>query len=60
MIYSDRAQQERLFSAFAGPMITGILGPRRVGKSTLIEHYFSLHTDATVVRLNMDKMNQHC
>ena len=37
MNYNDRIQQARLFSAFAGPMITGILEPRRVGKSTLIQ-----------------------
>lgn len=58
MDYSDRIQQERLFAAFTGPMITGILGPRRVGKSTLIDHYFSLYSDLTVVRLNMDKMRE--
>ncbi|MBP9726993.1 MAG: ATP-binding protein [Gammaproteobacteria bacterium] len=58
MNYSDRAQQERIFAAFAGPMVTGILGPRRVGKSTLIDHYFSLNPDETVVNLNMDSMHE--
>ena len=39
-------------------MITGILGPRRVGKSTLVDHYISQYPKHSVVRLNMDKMSQ--
>lgn len=58
MNYGYRTQQERIFEAFKNTMITALLGPRRVGKSTLIEHYFSLHPEITVVRLNMDKMQE--
>ncbi len=58
MNYSKRSQQARLFQAFKGTMITGILGPRRVGKSTLIDYYVSLHADMTIVQLNMDKMDE--
>ena len=51
--------EHRLFTAFEGPFITGILGPRRVGKSTLIEHFIETHIGATaLVMLNMDKMEQ--
>jgi uncharacterized protein len=57
MNYTKRAHEQRIFSAFKGSMITGILGPRRVGKSTLVDHYINQYPDNTVVRLNMDKMS---
>jgi uncharacterized protein len=56
MNYTTRTQENRLFQAFTSPMITGILGPRRVGKSTLIEHYCAQHPTITHVQFNMDKM----
>lgn len=56
MNYTTRTQENRLFQAFTSPMITGILGPRRVGKSTLIEHYCAQHPTITLVQFNMDKM----
>lgn len=56
MKYSTRTLETRLFEAFHSPFITGILGPRRVGKSTLIDHFVAQHPDLTVVRLNMDRM----
>jgi len=56
MEYISRSQEKRIFQAFSSQMITGILGPRRVGKSTLIAHYFNLYPDMTVVHFNMDKM----
>jgi len=56
MKYTKRLHEERLFKAFANPMITAILGPRRVGKSTLLDHYISQHSGITAVRLNMDSM----
>lgn len=56
MKYTHRIHEERLFSAFASPMITAVLGPRRVGKSTLIDYYMSQHAGITAVRLNMDSM----
>lgn len=58
MKYTHRVQEERIFHAFTGSMITGILGPRRVGKSTLLDHYFSSHQTQHVVRFNMDKMQE--
>lgn len=56
MNYTKRLYEDRLFKAFAGSMITAILGPRRVGKSTLIDHYISQQPGITVVQLNMDSM----
>lgn len=58
MQYRHRVQEERLFLAFAGSMITGVLGPRRVGKSTIIDYYFNLYPEWTVVRFNMDKLKE--
>lgn len=57
MIYTTRVHEKRLFKSFANPMITGILGPRRVGKSTLVNHYLDQLSD-DVVRLNMDRMKE--
>lgn len=56
MKYTKRIQEKPLFKAFESSMITAILGPRRVGKSTLIDHYISKQIGITVVRLNMDRM----
>lgn len=58
MDYVTREQEKRLFEAFNSSMITGILGPRRVGKSTLIDHYCAQHPEITLVRFNMDKMTE--
>jgi len=58
MNYTTRSHEKRLLHAFNSPMITGILGPRRTGKSTLIDHYISQHPEITAVRLNMDKMTE--
>lgn len=56
MKYTKRIHEKRIFKAFASPMITAILGPRRVGKSTLIDHYISQQAGITAVRFNMDSM----
>jgi uncharacterized protein len=59
MKYIKRTHEERIFKAFETQSITCILGPRRVGKSTLINHYLDkYHEDADVVRLNMDRMSE--
>ncbi len=58
MEYSKRCNETRIYNAFIQGMITGILGPRRVGKSTLLDRYLELHPTLTVVRLNMDSMQE--
>lgn len=56
MKYIERAHEPQLLKAFSTALITAILGPRRVGKSTLIDHYLQQHPEITAVRLNMDNM----
>ena len=56
MHYSHRLLESALFTAFEGPFITGLLGSRRVGKSTLIQHFLKRFPQSTVAELNMDKM----
>jgi len=56
MNYVHRIHEDRLYEAFAGPMVTAILGPRRIGKSTLIDHYMGQLTDVPMARFNMDSM----
>lgn len=56
MNYSKRVLEERLYQSFNSPFITGILGPRRVGKSTLIDHFIEQDPNIITVRLNMDKI----
>ncbi len=56
--YSLRANETFLFASFDRPFISAILGPRRVGKTTLIEYYMSLHPEKKWVHLNMDVLSQ--
>ena len=58
MIYSKRVLDPVIVRAFHDSFITGILGPRRVGKSTLIEHFFKEHAGLEVVHFNMDSMDE--
>lgn len=46
----ERVQKQRLFKAVESPMITDIPGPRRVGKTTLMQHF--------LVQFNTDKMHE--
>lgn len=56
MHYSHRLLESSLFAAFEGPFITGLLGSRRVGKSTLIQHFLERFPQSSIALLNMDKM----
>lgn len=58
MYYSHRLLESVVFTAFEGPFITGLLGSRRVGKSTLISYFLERFPQSAVVELNMDKMAQ--
>jgi len=58
MDYTTRCLEERLEKAFEGPLITAVLGPRRVGKTTLIHHYLQKHPQTNIVSLNMDSLSQ--
>ena len=56
--YIVRANESFLFESFERPFISALLGPRRVGKTTLFEYYMSLHPERKWVRLNMDLLSQ--
>jgi predicted AAA+ superfamily ATPase len=56
--YTTRSIEQRLWTAFDGSMITGLLGPRRVGKSTLLNQYIKEHPELAVVSLNMDRLSE--
>ena len=57
-IFAYRANEAYIISAIETPFVTAILGPRRVGKTTLVQHYQKTHSDYTWAVLNMDKMQQ--
>lgn len=56
--YIIRANESFLFKSFEGPFISALLGPRRVGKTTLIEYYMNLHPEKKWIHLNMDVLSQ--
>lgn len=47
-----------MFESFNRPFVSALLGPRRVGKTTLCEFFHSLHPDIVWVSLNMDVLSQ--
>lgn len=53
-MYTLRANQEQIYSAFNNQFITALLGSRRVGKTSLVENFISRNDDALWVKLNMD------
>lgn len=53
-----RTNQPALFDSFERPMVTAVLGPRRVGKTTLFETFKRAHPERLVVALNMDLLSQ--
>jgi len=56
--YIIRANESSLFESFERPFISALLGPRRVGKTTLLEYYMNLHPEKKWVHLNMDVLSQ--
>jgi len=56
--YIIRANETCFFESFERPFISALLGPRRVGKTTLLEFYMNLHPEKKWVRLNMDVLSQ--
>ena len=56
--YVIRSNEAALFTSFEGPFISAVLGPRRVGKTTLLEYFMEQHPERKWVRLNMDVLNQ--
>src|SRR5438552_19042325 len=56
--YIVRANETSLFESFERPFISALLGPRRVGKTTLLEYYMNLSPEKKWVHLNMDVLSQ--
>lgn len=51
-----RVNQKAIYHSFEGPYITGILGPRRAGKSTLVTKF--IQEKATHCSFNMDSLSE--
>ena len=56
--YIIRANEAFLYASFERPFISALLGPRRVGKTTLLEYYKTLYPEKKWVLLNMDVLSQ--
>lgn len=54
--YQIRTNEKAIFEAFESSKVTALLGARRVGKTTLVEHYVTLHPDRTWAVFNMDRL----
>ncbi len=57
-MYIKRVNESTLFASFERSYISALLGPRRVGKTTLVTHYQTLHPNRNWAVLNMDSHHQ--
>ena len=57
-MYICRENEEELFASFEGTFVSALLGPRRVGKTTLVEHYIDAHPERKWIQFNMDERKQ--
>jgi len=53
-MYANRVNQTDIYQSFNKPLVTALLGARRVGKSTLVGEYAKQHAHYRWVFLNMD------
>jgi len=53
-MYVLRENEKEIFESFEGEFVSALLGPRRVGKSTLVQHYMKSHPKRVWVKFNMD------
>lgn len=56
--YIIRANEKLFFDSFERRYISALLGPRRVGKTTLVDHYIQLHPERKWARFTMDALSQ--
>ena len=54
-MYIFRENEEDFFASFEGSFVSAILGPRRVGKTTLVEHYIAMHPERKWVLFTLDE-----
>jgi len=57
-MYILRENEKEVFESFEGAFVSALLGPRRVGKTTLVEHYIETHPERKWVQFNMDERKQ--
>ena len=57
-MYILRESEEAIFESFKGTFVSALLGPRRVGKTTLTKHYIDTYPERTWVQFNMDAREQ--
>lgn len=57
-MYESRINESYLIESFDKKVISVLLGPRRVGKTTLVEHYIAAHPQRVWVQLNMDSQSE--
>jgi len=57
-MFVNRSNQDAIFKSFENQFVTTILGPRRVGKTFLVQEYIKKHQDQPWVSLNMDDRSQ--
>lgn len=53
-----RSNESTFFASFNSPMVSAILGPRRVGKSTLVNDFAIKNPEKLFISLNMDDFVQ--
>jgi hypothetical protein len=58
IMYIMRANEKFIFDSFDRPFISALLGPRRVGKTTLVKYYMALHPGRKWITFNMDILSQ--
>ncbi len=54
-MYIIRENEQDIFESFEGVFVSALLGPRRVGKTTLVKHYIETHPERKWVLFNMDQ-----
>src|SRR3989338_8770139 len=53
-MYVTRCNEKVIFDSFRSSHVTAVLGPRRVGKSTLVQEFIRRTSERKWVQLNMD------
>lgn len=57
-MYLLRANESYIFQSFERNLISALLGPRRVGKTTLVDYYRQFNPDRQCAAFNMDKRSE--